>query len=243
MAKHNKSKGSGKQGKGTEPVSLTSTPPSFGIGFTAGAVVAEPIRGERLPSVDLVAASPVTASPVASAGPVASVAPILPAAAQPAPAASNGPTISPETERRLLDLSVERETMAVRLEEAMRVRSELEARIAELTEVRVGADHQLSDLATQVEALRKENAELQDEVLRLPAELETVTKSSAFRIIKSAPVLAIRRPLSTLLIVGAMGALANLWTFSPVASTVYLSVGSLVLLVSAVQFLARNDGS
>lgn len=240
MAKHNsKSKGSAKEGKGSEPLSLASASPSFGIGFTAGTVLAEPVVAERMASV---------ASTTASAAPTASVAPIIPSAAAmgPAalgPAAGNGPTISPETERRLLDLSVERETMAVRLEEAVRVRSELEARIAELTAVRAGADHQLSDLASQVEALRKENAELQDEVLRLPAELETVTKSSAFRIIKSVPVLAIRRPLSTLLIVGAMGALANLWTFSPVASTLYLSVGSLVLLVSAVQFIARNDGS
>ncbi len=238
MAKHNKSKGSGKEAKAEESVSLTSSPPSVGMGFTAGTVVTDPVVTDRIPLV-----ATVTASPTATTAPIASVAPIIPTAAPVGSLAGNGPTISPETERRLLDLSVEKETMAVRLEEAVRVRSELEARIAELTQVRAGADHQLSDLASQVEALRKENAELEDEILRLPAELETVTKSSIFRIIKSAPVLAIRRPLSTLLIVGAMGSLANLWTFSPVASTVYLSVGSLVLLVSAVQFIARNDGS
>ena len=238
MAKHNKSKGSGKEAKGVETVSLTSSPPSFGIGFTAGTVVANPGLADRVPP-----AVPITASPIASEVPFASVAANLPTGAPVGSLTGNGPTISPETERRLLDLSVERETMAVRLEEAVRVRSELETRVAELTQARAGADQQLTDLASQVEALRKENSELEDEILRLPAELETVTKSSAFRIIKSAPVLAIRRPLSTLLIVGAMGALANLWTFSPVASTVYLSVGALVLLVSAVQFIARNDGS
>ena len=88
---------------------------------------------------------------------------------------------------------------------------------------------------------QQENRELQDEILRLPVELEAVSKSRAFLIMKAAPILAIRKPLSTLLIVGAMGALANLWDFSNIARSIYLVVGSIVLLVSAIQFLARND--
>lgn len=96
-------------------------------------------------------------------------------------------------------------------------------------------------MAAERDKLREQNQALQDQVLQLPAELEAVSKSRAFRIMNAAPILAIRKPLSTLLIVGAMGSIANLWDFSNVARTIYLVVGSLVLVVSAIQFLARND--
>lgn len=153
-----------------------------------------------------------------------------------------------DAQRRLVDLAVEKETLAVRLEDAARQRAELEARVAELSTLvadlrtdRSGSQDQLAAVISERDKLQQENRELQDEILRLPVELEAVSKSRAFRIMKAAPILAIRKPLSTLLIVGAMGALANLWDFSNIARTIYLVVGSIVLLVSAIQFLARND--
>ncbi len=153
-----------------------------------------------------------------------------------------------DAQRRLVDMAVEKETLSVRLEDAARQRTALEERIAELSATvadlraeRSGTETERSSLAAERDKLIAENQQLQDEILRLPEELEAVTKSRAFRIIKAAPILAVRKPLSTLLIVGAMGALANLWDFSNLARTLYLVVGGVVLLVSAIQFLARND--
>ena len=166
--------------------------------------------------------------------------------AEPAPSPDQG--LVQDAQRRLVDLAVEKETLAVRLEDAVRQRTDLEAKLAELSTLvadlrsdRSGSQEQLAAITSERDKLHQENRELQDEILRLPVELEAVAKSRAFRIMKAAPILAIRKPLSTLLIVGAMGALANLWEFSNIARSIYLVVGSIVLLVSAIQFLARND--
>jgi hypothetical protein len=38
-----------------------------------------------------------------------------------------------------------------------------------------------------------------------------------------------------------MGLLTNLWTFTPVATSLYIGVGAVVLVVSALQFWAGHD--
>ena len=63
----------------------------------------------------------------------------------------------------------------------------------------------------------------------------------AFKIMKAGPLLAMRQPLSTLLVVSSMGLLTNLWTFTPVATSLYIGVGAVVLVVSALQFWASHD--
>ncbi len=227
----------------------------IGIGFTSGLVpgaqsaavesaVVESVtvRGPHATLEVVPDPAPVATAPVATAP-----APLTPAPL--APAVDYAP-LAAEAQRRVMDLAVEKETLTVRLEDAARQRADLEARLADLSATltqlqagRTGESTQIAELLAERDRLRAENQSLHDEVLRLPAELEVVTKSRAVRILQAAPILAIRKPLSTLLIIGAMGALANLWQFSPAASTIYLVVGCVVLAVSAIQFLARNDGS
>lgn len=202
------------------------------------------VAGAQASAVPPFSVPPLAAVPP-SASPSSSMAGSFPAS-EPVPSAEQA--LVQDAQRRLVDLAVEKETLAVRLEDAARQRAELEARVAELSTLvadlrtdRSGSQDQLAAVISERDKLQQENRELQDEILRLPVELEAVSKSRAFRIMKAAPILAIRKPLSTLLIVGAMGALANLWDFSNIARSIYLVVGSIVLLVSAIQFLARND--
>ena len=91
------------------------------------------------------------------------------------------------------------------------------------------------------DALRLERDELRSEVLRLPEELAAVANSRAFRVISAAPFLAMRQPLSTMLVIGGMGLLTNIWSFTPVASALYIGVGAIVLAATAVQFWASHD--
>lgn len=242
MGKKDKKEPGRKEGKGSTmvPIGFTSTM----TGPQAPAHVLTP--ADPLEPVGSLASASQRAGTVHASLPGA----VPPLAAVASPAA--GPVIDHaavhDTQRRLVDLAVEKETLSVRLEDATRQRvileekvAELNAAMADLRSQRAGSDSERTALATERDKLLAENQQLQDEILRLPAELEAVTKSRAFRIMKAAPILAIRKPLSTLLIVGAMGALANLWDFSNVARTLYLVVGGIVLLVSAIQFLARND--
>ena len=112
--------------------------------------------------------------------------------------------------------------------------AEAEPRLSELEE-------QLAEIVADRDDLRRQRDELRDEVLELPEELEVITNSRAFRIMKSGPLLAMRQPLSTLLIISSMGLLTNLWSFTPMATSIYIGVGSVVLLISALQFWASND--
>lgn len=198
------------------------------------------------------AVPPFSVTPLAAVPTTSSASPSLAGTAAPpqagAPAPSSEHVLAQEAQRRMVELAVEKETLSVRLEDAARQRAELEAKVAELGSIvadlradRSGSQDQLAAAIAERDQLHQANRDLQDEILRLPAELEAVSKSRAFRIMKAAPILAIRKPLSTLLIVGAMGALANLWDFSNLARSIYLVVGSVVLLVSAIQFLSRND--
>jgi septal ring factor EnvC (AmiA/AmiB activator) len=143
--------------------------------------------------------------------------------------------------QRLVDLSVERETMAVRLEEAQRQRTDLESRVNELAAGRADLERQLAQLQAEREQLSRQNKELEDEVLRLPEELAAVSNSRAFKILKAGPFMAMRQPLSTLLIIAGMGELTNLWSFSGLGSSVYIGVAAVVLVVTAVQFWASHD--
>jgi len=111
---------------------------------------------------------------------------------------------------------------------------EAESRLSELEE-------QLAEIAADRDDLRRQRDELRDEVLELPQELEVIANSRAFRIMKSGPLLAMRQPLSTLLIISSMGLLTNLWSFTPMATSIYIGVGSVVLVISALQFWASND--
>jgi hypothetical protein len=234
MSKDTK-KGNGKkgaQGASSVPIGFTSSSP--------GSLAQAPLAQAPLAS----AVPPLAAVPTGAPIGAPTGAPIgTPGGAPPAEHA-----LIHDAQQRLIDLAVEKETLSVRLEDATRQRAALEEKVAELTSVadslrtqRSGSDSQLESVKAERDKLAAENQQLQDEILRLPAELETVAKSRAFRIMKAAPILAIRKPLSTLLIVGAMGSIANLWDFSNVARTIYLVVGAIVLLVSAIQFLARND--
>jgi hypothetical protein len=109
-----------------------------------------------------------------------------------------------------------------------------QARLAEL-------ESRLAEIAADRDDLRAQRDKLRDQVLELPEELEVIANSRAFRIMKSGPLLAMRQPLSTLLIVSSMGLLTNLWSFTPAATSIYIGVGSVVLLVSALQFWASHD--
>ena len=102
-------------------------------------------------------------------------------------------------------------------------------------------EHQLAESVADRDDRRRQRDELRDEVLELPEELEVITNSRAFRIMKSGPLLAMHQPLSTLLIISSMGLLTNLWSFTPMATSIYIGVGSVVLLISALQFWASND--
>ncbi|MFM8352068.1 MAG: hypothetical protein ACKN9D_13510 [Actinomycetales bacterium] len=157
----------------------------------------------------------------------------LPAPSPPAP--------QDPTQQRLVDLSIERETMAVRLEEVQRQRADLEARMTEVATTRAEMERQLAELQADRERLAKQNKELEDQVLRLPDELAAVTNSRAFKILKAGPFMAMRQPLSTLLIIAGMGELTNLWSFSGLGSSVYIGVAAVVLVVTAVQFWASHD--
>lgn len=151
------------------------------------------------------------------------------------------PTIPDQTQQRLVDLSIERETMAVRLEEVQRQRAELEARMSELAATRSEMERQVAELQADRERLAKQNKDLEDQVLRLPDELAAVSNSRAFKILKAGPFMAMRQPLSTLLIIAGMGELTNLWSFSGLGSSVYIGVAAVVLVVTAVQFWASHD--
>ena len=170
------------------------------------------------------------------------------AVAPPAMAPPITPVIPEDVQRRLLELAVERETIAVRLEEAVRARTELESRLADLQSrqsdsgaAQLQADQALAAVTAERDQLAKQVGELQDEVLRLPEEFKALENSRAFRVMRAGPFLAMRQPLSTLLIIAGMGVATNLWEFSALASSIYIGVGGVVLLVSAIQFWARND--
>ncbi len=109
-----------------------------------------------------------------------------------------------------------------------------QARLAALEE-------QLAEIVADRDDLRRQRDELRDEALELPQELEVIANSRAFRIMKSGPLLAMRQPLSTLLIISSMGLLTNIWSFTPMATSIYIGVGSVVLVISALQFWASND--
>ena len=161
---------------------------------------------------------------------------------QPVQTVQTAPMVAPDqTHQRLVDLSIERETMAVRLEEVQRQRAELEARMSELAATRTDMESQLAELRADRERLAKQNKDLEDQVLRLPEELAAVTNSRAFKILKAGPFMAMRQPLSTLLIIAGMGELTNLWSFSGLGSSVYIGVAAVVLVVTAVQFWASHD--
>ena len=102
-------------------------------------------------------------------------------------------------------------------------------------------EQQLAERVADRDDLRRQRDKLRDEVLELPEELAAISNSRAFKIMKAGPLLAMRQPLSTLLIVSSLGLLTNLWTFTPVATSLYIGVGSVVLLVSALQFWASHD--
>ena len=102
-------------------------------------------------------------------------------------------------------------------------------------------EQQLAEIMADRDDLREQRDKLRDEVLELPEELAMISNSRAFKIMKAGPLLAMRQPLSTLLVVSSMGLLTNLWTFTPVATSLYIGVGSVVLLVSALQFWASHD--
>lgn len=262
MGKKSKKKQAKHAAQGTVPmpIGFTSTMPT---GFTSTMPTVIPLDASlsgtslsdtALPPVQVPGAQ-ASAVPPFSVPPLAAVPPSTSPSSSMAgnfPASDSGPSaeqaLVQDAQRRLVDLAVEKETLAVRLEDSARQRAELEAKVAELGTLvaelrtdRSGSQDQLAALTSERDKLQQEKRELQDEILRLPVELEAVSKSRAFRIMNAAPILAIRKPLSTLLIVGAMGALANLWDFSNIARSIYLVVGSIVLLVSAIQFLARND--
>jgi hypothetical protein len=251
MSKHDKKgtsggKSTGKDGRGAGiPIGFTATMPIAPAPGAHEAVPLQPPSG----AIPLVTVAPLGGlASIAGQPPLVGQAPLSAVPAPADPRALPDSPINQETQRRLVDLSVERETLTVRLEDAARQRADLESRVSELTATiaelkagRSGMDQQFADLIAERDRLREENQGLQDEVLRLPAELEAVSKSRAFRIMNATPILAIRKPLSTLLIVGAMGSIASLWDFSNVARTIYMAVGTLVLVVSAIQFLARHD--
>lgn len=102
-------------------------------------------------------------------------------------------------------------------------------------------EQQLAEIVADRDDLRRQRDKLRDEVLELPEELAAISNSRAFKIMKAGPLLAMRQPLSTLLIVSSLGLLTNLWTFTPVATSLYIGVGSVVLFVSALQFWASHD--
>ena len=158
-----------------------------------------------------------------------------------APVVPAVPAVPDQTQQRLVDLSIERETMAVRLEEVQRQRTELEARMTELAATRGEMERQLAELQADRERLAKKNKDLEDQVLRLPEELAAVTNSRAFKILKAGPIMAMRQPLSTLLIIAGMGELTTLWSFSGLGSSVYIGVAAVVLVVTAIQFWASHD--
>jgi len=230
-------------------------PSAVPIGFTStmpGTLTTPQPGGVPVPlasSVPPLSAVPTTGvAPASGMAPTSGMAPASGGSSSSLGAPSPEQALASETQRRMMDLAVEKETLSVRLEDATRQRAALETKVAELTAAladlrtqSTGSDQQLTSLVAERDKLLAENQRLNDDILNLPAELEAVTKSRAFKIMKAAPILAIRKPLSTLLIVGAMGALANLWDFSNLARTIYLVVGGIVLLVSAIQFLARND--
>lgn len=224
-------------------------PSAVPIGFTStmpGTLTTPQPGGVPVPLASSV--PPLSAVPTTGMAPTSGMAPASGGSSSSLGAPSPEQALASETQRRMMDLAVEKETLSVRLEDATRQRAALETKVAELTAAladlrtqSTGSDQQLTSLVAERDKLLAENQRLNDDILNLPAELEAVTKSRAFKIMKAAPILAIRKPLSTLLIVGAMGALANLWDFSNLARTIYLVVGGIVLLVSAIQFLARND--
>ncbi|MCX6415735.1 MAG: hypothetical protein NTU77_14235 [Actinobacteria bacterium] len=102
-------------------------------------------------------------------------------------------------------------------------------------------EKQLAEIMADRDDLREQRDKLRDEVLELPEELAAISNSRAFKIMKAGPLLAMRQPLSTLLVVSSMGLLTNLWTFTPVATSLYIGVGAVVLVVSALQFWASHD--
>jgi hypothetical protein len=102
-------------------------------------------------------------------------------------------------------------------------------------------ERQLAEIMADRDDLREQRDKLRDEVLELPEELAAISNSRAFKIMKAGPLLAMRQPLSTLLVVSSMGLLTNLWTFTPVATSLYIGVGAVVLVVSALQFWASHD--
>ena len=102
-------------------------------------------------------------------------------------------------------------------------------------------EKQLAEIMADRDDLREQRDKLRDEVLELPEELAAISNSRAFKIMKAGPLLAMRQPLSTLLVVSSMGLLTNLWTFTPVATSLYIGVGAVVLVVSALQFWAGHD--
>lgn len=224
-------------------------PSAVPIGFTStmpGTLTTPQPGGVPVPLASSV--PPLSAVPTTGMAPTSGMAPASGGSSSSLGAPSPEQALASETQRRMMDLAVEKETLSVRLEDATRQRAALETKVAELNAAladlrtqSTGSDQQLTSLVAERDKLLAENQRLNDDILNLPAELEAVTKSRAFKIMKAAPILAIRKPLSTLLIVGAMGALANLWDFSNLARTIYLVVGGIVLLVSAIQFLARND--
>lgn len=178
---------------------------------------------------------------LSEAAPSAGVGWAEPVVASAVPTVPTVPTIPDQTQQRLVDLSIERETMAVRLDEVQRQRTELEARLSEVAATRSEMERQLAELQADRERLAKQNKDLEDQVLRLPDELAAVSNSRAFKILKAGPLMAMRQPLSTLLIIAGMGELTNLWSFSALGSSVYIGVAAVVLLVTAVQFWASHD--
>jgi two-component system sensor histidine kinase RegB len=109
-----------------------------------------------------------------------------------------------------------------------------------LATIKLVSSEMIDELADR-DDLRRQRDELRDEALELPQELEVIANSRAFRIMKSGPLLAMRQPLSTLLIISSMGLLTNIWSFTPMATSIYIGVGSVVLVISALQFWASND--
>lgn len=102
-------------------------------------------------------------------------------------------------------------------------------------------EQQLAEIVADRDDLRRQRDELRDEVLELPEELNAIANSRTFRIMKSGPLLAMRQPLSTLLVVSSIGVLTNLWSFTPTATSIYVGVGCVVLVISALQFWSSND--
>ena len=100
----------------------------------------------------------------------------------------------------------------------------------------VGTEEPLDD---RIDLLIQRN-EFRNEVSRLREEQAEQLEHRP-RIFKGAPFLAMRKPLSTLLIVVAIGIQTKVLAINETASYIYIGVGALVLLVTAIQFWRNYD--